>query len=118
MGYLATYDEYSGYAEYIPRGFVAVPILSILAALLFAAALYLRGKAALVVALLSALAELAYLNLRFAAMAYVTGHPGPDALFPLQLALAALFTGLYLKKKKKAPAGETEEKAAEPEPAE
>lgn len=118
MGYLATYDEYSGYAEYIPRGFVAVPILSILAALLFAAALYLRGKAALVVALLSALAELAYLNLRFAAMAYVTGHPGPDALFPLQLALAALFTGLYLNSLKKAPAGKTEEKATEPEPAE
>lgn len=105
-GYLATYDEASGYTEYIPRQFVIVPILDILGALLFAAALWLRGKAALVLALLSALAELAYLICMFARSSYVTGHLGPNALFPLQLALAAVFAGIWLLSRKKAPAEE------------
>ncbi len=117
-GYLVTYDEYSGYTEYAPRAFIVVPILSILAALLFAAALYLRGIPALVLAVLSALAELAYVNRWFAGMAYVTGHPGPNALIPFQLALAALFAGLYLNSLKKAPAGEAEDKDEESEPEE
>ncbi len=63
----------------------------------FAAALYLRGWPALTLALLSAAAELAYMNRSLAAMDYVTGHPGPNALFPIGLALGALFAGLYLR---------------------
>lgn len=105
-GYLATYDEASGYTEYIPRQFVVVPTLDILGALLFAAALWLRGKAALILALLSALAELAYLICMFASSGYVTGHLGPNALFPLQLALAAVFAGLWLLSRKEPPAAD------------
>lgn len=110
-GYLATYDEAASYTEYIPRAFVVVPILDVLGAVFFAAALYLRGRPALALALLSAAAELGYMNRSLAAMNYVAGHPGPNALFPIGLALGALFAGLYLRSlgKQTAEAKETEE---------
>lgn len=110
-GYPAAFDEQSGYAEWIPRAFVVVPILDILGAVFFAAALYLRGRSALALALLSAAAELGYMNRSLAAMNYVTGHPGPNALFPIGLALGALFAGLYLRSlgKQTAEVKETEE---------
>lgn len=96
-GYLATYNEAIGYTEYIPRGYVVLPILNILAAACFSAALYLRGRPALILALLSALAEQAYMVLNMAATAYVTGHPTPFfVFFPFNYAMGALFAGLYL----------------------
>lgn len=100
-GYLATYDEASGYTEYIPRQFVVLPILSILAALCFAAALYLRGRPAMLLAVLAAAVELVYMNRQLASVSYVTGHPGPNALFPFDYAIAAFFAGLYLRSLKK-----------------
>lgn len=97
-GYLATYDEAANYTEYIPREYVTLPILDILVALVFAAAMYLRGRSALILAVLAAGAELAYMVLNIASLAYVTGHPTPfHLIIPLNYALGALFAGLYLR---------------------
>ena len=96
-GYLATFDEATGYTEYIPRQFAVLPILSILAALSFAGALYLRGWPAMVLAVLAAVAELAYMVLQIMSMAYVTGHPTPlNVMFSFNYAMGAIFAGLYL----------------------
>ena len=96
-GYLAAYDEAANHTEYIPREYVVLPILDILVALFFAAALYFRGWPALILAVLAAAAELAYMVLNLASLAYVTGHPTPFHLsIPLNYALGALFAGLYL----------------------
>lgn len=96
-GYLANPWVKIEYAEYIPRKYVILPILSILAALCFAAALFLRGWPSLLLSLCAAAAELAYMVEQIASIAYVTGHPtGFNVFFPLNFALGALFAGLYL----------------------
>ena len=100
-GYLATYDESIGYTEYIPRQFVAVPILHILTFLLFAAALYLRGKPAEILSFCAAAAALLYMNQQLASTAYVTGHPTPLNLLPFFYAVGAIFAGLWRRSLKK-----------------
>lgn len=76
---------------------MVLPILSILAAAFFAAALYFRGWPAMVLAVLAAGLELAYMVLQIMSTAYVTGHPTPlNVMFPFNYAMGALFAGLWL----------------------
>ena len=90
-------NDYGGRVEAIPGRFVVMPILTLLAALLFAGMLFLRGKRALLPIALLVAAEIAETELGFASAAYVTGHPSPlSVIVPFNYCMAALFTGLYL----------------------
>ena len=90
-------NDYGGRVEAIPGRFVVMPILSLLAALLFAGMLFLRGKRALLPIAPIVAAEIAETELGFASAAYVTGHPSPlSVIVPFNYCMAALFTGLYL----------------------
>ena len=97
-GYLANPNEEIEFAEYIPVKYVILPILSILTALCFAAALFLRGWPSLLLSLCAAAAELVYMVEQIASVAYVTGHPTPfNIFFPFNYAMGAIFAGLYMK---------------------
>ena len=96
-GFLVDTNAATGVSEYLPRSFVALPILQILAVAFFAVGLWLRGWGALVLTALAAGAELASMGLRLASFRYVSGEPtAVDLVFPAFFALGAILAGLYL----------------------
>ena len=85
------------YPVYIPRFYVLLPFVSVLVPLLLALALRLRGWTALLLALLSAAAEVIETVLVFGRMGYITGHPSPlNVMLPFNFIMAAIFAGIYL----------------------
>ena len=95
--YVCYRDSTTGYTEYLPMRFVLLPILYMLAPLLFAGMLFTRGPLSLLAAALIVAAEIVATVLQMQAFAYVTGHPSPlSILQPFNYCLAAIFAGLGL----------------------
>ena len=91
-----TIVEHGDHPTYIPRLYVLLPIVSCLVPTLFALALHLRGRVALILALLAAVAEGAETVLIFGQAGYTMGHPTPlNVLMPFNFILAAIFAGIY-----------------------
>lgn len=89
--------EYGEYETLVPRFYVLVPILEFAAPLLLASALFLRGCAALALALLAAAAEVTDMVLTFGLTRYYPGHPTPlTVMIPFNFIMAAVFAGIYL----------------------
>ena len=75
---------------------VLYPVLVSLAVVLHAAALYFRGRKALIFAIASAAAEIAGTVFHFKLMDHMVGHPSGFALLiPAAFVIAALFTGVF-----------------------
>ena len=81
----------------VPKGIALATTILLLAPYpLFAAALWLRGRTACTLSLLSALAQAAGLVMTFISMGYVTGHPSPVNLLPIFWVIGAIAAGRYL----------------------
>lgn len=93
-GYILREGEYE---TLIPRFYVLVPILEFAVPLFLAAALFLRGRAALALALLAAAAEVTDMVLTFGLTAYFPGHPTPlNVVLPFNFIHGAVFAGIFL----------------------
>lgn len=104
------YVEHGDHETFVPRFYVLVPILEFTVPLLLAVALFLRGRGALILALLAAAAEVAYTVLTFNMMSYITGHPSPfNIIMPFNFIMTAIFAGFYLLSLGRKQAGEGEE---------
>ena len=90
-------DGYDYYVS-VPRGYIALPVLMILAPALLSVALFLHGPAAMILAFLSAAAQFIGTKLMFSISRYQTGHPTLFTLLPVLFGISAVFAGIYLLK--------------------
>ena len=90
-------EEFGNHIVHMPAYLGLMPLLLVLAELLLAITLYVRGPVALIIALLASVSMVASTVLQLQMFYYITGHPTPFIfIIPLNFVIAAIGAGCWL----------------------
>ena len=102
--YLPEFNEYIGGSitqlgskTAIPKYFAVSPFCYTVAIVLFALVLWLKGKTAFVLSVLSAFCQVIALILELKLFSYMVGHPTLFNILPVTLAFSVILSGIYKK---------------------